>query len=114
MRAEAAANALGSRPEGAFALARALLAVRDGERAALLARLLRPRVRALAEAGKAGPAGKKLAKALLANALARIGGRPGRPRRCCRWRARSIATRPGPACGRWRRSCRSERDGEPR
>ena len=70
MRAEAAANALGGRPEGPLALARALLAVRDGERAALLARLLRPRVRALAEAG---PAGKKLAKAVLANALARIG-----------------------------------------
>jgi HEAT repeat protein len=73
MRAEAAANALGGRPEGPLALARALLTVRDGERAALLARLLRPRVRALAEGGKAGPAGKKLARAVLANALARIG-----------------------------------------
>jgi len=70
MRAEAAANALGARPEGPQALARALLAVRDGDRAALLARLLRPRVRALLEGG---PAGKKLAKALLANALGRIG-----------------------------------------
>ena len=70
MRAEAAANALGARPEGPLALARALLAVRDGERAALLARLLRPRIRALAEGGAAG---KKLAKAVLANALARIG-----------------------------------------
>jgi len=74
MRAEAAANALGARPEGPLAIARALLAVRDGERAALLARLLRPRVRALAEGGAAG---KKLAKALLADALARIGdGQP--------------------------------------
>ena len=48
--------------------------MRDAERAALLARLLRPRVRALAEGGAAG---KKLAKALLADALARIGdGQP--------------------------------------
>jgi hypothetical protein len=70
MRAEAAANALGARPEGPPALARALLAVRDGERAALLARLLRPRVRTLVDGG---PAGKKLARALLANALTRIG-----------------------------------------
>jgi hypothetical protein len=70
MRAEAAANALGGRPEGPLALARALLAVRDAERAALLARLLRPRVRALAEGGGAG---KKLSRAVLANALARIG-----------------------------------------
>ncbi|HEY7376552.1 MAG TPA: hypothetical protein VIF57_30615 [Polyangia bacterium] len=74
MRAEAAASALGARPEGPQAIARALLAVRDGERAALLARLLRPRVRALVEGGAAG---KKLAKALLADALARIGdGQP--------------------------------------
>ena len=70
MRAEAAAGALGARPEGPLALARALLAVRDAERAALLARLLRPRIRALAEGS---PAGKKLAKAVLANALTRIG-----------------------------------------
>ncbi len=70
VRAEAAAAALGARPEGALALARALIAARDGERAALLARLLRPRLRALTEAGAAG---KKLAKALVANALARIG-----------------------------------------
>jgi hypothetical protein len=74
MRAEAVANALGARPEGPQAIARALLAVDDGERAALLARLLRPRVRALAEGG---PAGKRLAKALLADAIARIGdGQP--------------------------------------
>ncbi len=70
MRAEAAANALGARPEGPAALARAMLAVRDGERAALLARLLRPRIRTLVESGAAG---KKLAKALLANAVVRIG-----------------------------------------
>jgi HEAT repeat protein len=70
MRAEAAANALGARPEGPLALGRALLTVRDGERAALLARLLRPRIRTLVEGG--APA-KKLAKALLANALVRIG-----------------------------------------
>jgi len=70
MRAEAAANAVGARPEGPLALARALLAVRDAERAALLARLLRPRVRALVDGG---PAGKKMSKAVLANALTRIG-----------------------------------------
>jgi hypothetical protein len=70
MRAEAAANALGARPEGPQALARAVLVVDDAERAALLARLLRPRARALAESGAAG---KKLAKAVLANAVARIG-----------------------------------------
>ena len=70
MRAEAAASALGARPEGPAALARALLAVRDGERAVLLARLLRPRIRTLVEGGAAA---KKLAKALLANALVRIG-----------------------------------------
>jgi len=76
MRAEAAANALGTRPEGPLALARALLAVRDAERAALLARLLRPRIRALLEggaAGKVGNVGKKLGKALLANLIGRIG-----------------------------------------
>src|SRR5262252_7466595 len=54
MRAEAAANAVVARPEGPQALGRALLAVRDAERAVLLARLLRPRVRALAESGAAG------------------------------------------------------------
>ena len=70
LRAEAAANALGARPEGPVALARALLAVRDGERAALLARLLRPRIRTLVDGN---PAGKKLARSLLANTLARIG-----------------------------------------
>ncbi len=70
MRAEAAANALGARPEGPQAIARALLAAREAERAALLARLLRPRIRALADGGAAG---KKLAKAVLANALERIG-----------------------------------------
>ncbi|HXU06620.1 MAG TPA: HEAT repeat domain-containing protein [Polyangia bacterium] len=74
MRAEATANALGTRAEGAQAIARALLAARDAERAALLARLLRPRIRALLDSG---PAGKKLAKAVLANALARIGAGEG-------------------------------------
>jgi len=59
-----------ARPEGPQAIARALLAARDAERAALLARLLRPRIRALADGGAAG---KKLAKAVVANALARIG-----------------------------------------
>jgi len=71
LRAEAAAGAIGTRPEGALALARALLAARDGERVGLLARLLRPRLRALADGGAPG---KKLAKALVADALARIGG----------------------------------------
>ena len=77
LRAEAAANALGARPEGPQALARGLVAVRDADRAALLARLLRPRVRALMDGGASG---KKLAKAVLANALARIGdGQPADP-----------------------------------
>jgi hypothetical protein len=77
MRAEAAANALGGRPEGPQALARGLVAVRDADRAALLARLLRPRVRALLDGGAPG---KKLAKSVLANALARIGdGQPADP-----------------------------------
>ena len=74
MRAEAAANALGARPEGPLALARALLAVRDAERAALLARLLRPRV-AHADRGRRGreEAGQGGAR----DALARIGdGQP--------------------------------------
>jgi hypothetical protein len=74
-RAEAAATALGARPDGASALGRALPGTRDAERAALLARLLRPRARALAEAGAAG---KKLARAIVEDALARIGrGGPG-------------------------------------
>jgi hypothetical protein len=77
MRAEAAANALGARPEGPQALARGLIAMRDPERAALLARLLRPRVRSLTDGGAAG---KKLAKAVLADAMARIGdGQPADP-----------------------------------
>ena len=77
MRAEAAANALGARPEGPQALARGLIAMRDPERAALLARLLRPRVRSLTDGGAVG---KKLAKAVLADALARIGdGQPADP-----------------------------------
>jgi hypothetical protein len=70
MRAEAAAGALAARADGAVAIARALLAARDDEHAALLARLLRPRVSALAAGGAAG---KKLARALVADAVARIG-----------------------------------------
>ncbi len=74
MRAEAVAAALAARPDGAVALARALPATRDPERALLLAKLLRPRARAVAE----GPNGKALARALVADALARIGrGGPG-------------------------------------
>ena len=69
-RAEAAAAALGERPDGALALGRALLASRDDERTVLLARLLRPRARAVAEAGAGG---KKLARALVNAALARVG-----------------------------------------
>ncbi len=79
-RAEAAATALGARADGALALGRALLATAaqhdDGERVALLARLLRPRARALAPSGGgagAGAAGKKLARALVSVALARVG-----------------------------------------
>ena len=69
MRAEAVAAALAARPDGAVALARALPATRDPERAVLLAKLLRPRAHAVAE----GPNGKRLARALVADALARIG-----------------------------------------
>ncbi len=69
-RAEAAAAALGARPDGALALGRALAAARDDERVVLLGRLLRPRARALAEAGAAG---KKLARTLVGTALARVG-----------------------------------------
>jgi len=67
-RAEAAAAALGSRADGALALARALIDVADPERAVLLARLLRPRARELAAAG---PAGRKLARALIDAAVTR-------------------------------------------
>jgi HEAT repeat protein len=69
MRAEAAASALGARAEAAFALARALIATADADRAALLARLLRPRLRTLIDGGAAG---KKLAKALVAAAIDRV------------------------------------------
>jgi len=76
-RAEAAASALGARADGALALGRALSAPRahhDDERVALLARLLRPRARELAQAGGgAGAAGKKVARALISMALARVG-----------------------------------------
>jgi len=67
VRAEAAASALGSRPDGALALARALIDAGDSDRAVLLARLLRPRARELAAAG---PAGRKLARALVDTAVA--------------------------------------------
>jgi len=74
-RAEAAAGALSTRPDGAQALARALPGVRDAERAALLAKLLRPRARDLADGGAAG---KKLARLVVDDALARLGrGGPG-------------------------------------
>ncbi len=69
-RAEAAAAALGARPDGALALGRALSTTDDDERVALLARLLRPRARLLLE-GSAG--GKKLARALVSMAVARAG-----------------------------------------
>ncbi len=69
-RAEVAAGALDARPEGALAIGRALLATGDGERVVLLARLLRPRARALAASGAAG---KKLARALVSAAVARAG-----------------------------------------
>jgi HEAT repeat protein len=69
-RAEAAAAALGTRPDGALAIARALAATRDDDRVVLLGRLLRPRARALAEAGAAG---KKLARVLVVAALGRVG-----------------------------------------
>jgi hypothetical protein len=70
MRAETAATALAARPDGVMAIARALLGAPDGERAGLLARLLRPRAGTLAGGGAPG---KKLARALVADALARIG-----------------------------------------
>jgi HEAT repeat protein len=70
LRAEAAANALGVRADGLAALARALLSVKEADRAALLARLLRPKARLLADSG---PAGKKLSRALVAGVLARLG-----------------------------------------
>jgi hypothetical protein len=73
--AEAAATALAGRPDGAFALGRALPETRDPERAALLARLLRPHARVVAEGGAAG---KTLTRALVADAVARVGrGGPG-------------------------------------
>jgi HEAT repeat protein len=77
-RAEAAAAALGARADGALALGRALASTEshhdhdhDG-RIALLARLLRPQARALLDKG-AGAAGKKLARALVSTAVARVG-----------------------------------------
>jgi hypothetical protein len=70
-RAEAAATALGGRADGAAALARAAIAATDPERIALLARLLRPKARALAESGAAG---KKLAREIVAAAIERLAG----------------------------------------
>jgi hypothetical protein len=70
-RAEAAATALGARADGAAALARAAITASDPERIALLARLLRPKVRALADAGAAG---KKLAREIVAAAVERLAG----------------------------------------
>lgn len=67
-RAEAAAGALGNRPDGAQALARALIDTADADRAALLARLLRPRARDLMAGG---PAGRKLGRAIIEAAVAR-------------------------------------------
>ena len=106
VRAEAAATALAARPDGAFALGRALPETRDPERAALLARLLRPRARAVAEGGAAG---KKLTRALVADAVARIGrGGPGADAtlalardldRGCRRRRAAGARRQGPEEG---------------
>ena len=69
-RAEAAAAALGARDDGALALGRALSTARDDERVALLARLLRPRARALSQAGAPS---KKLARVLVSLAIARVG-----------------------------------------
>ncbi len=74
-RAEAAAGALGNRPDGAQALARALIDTADADRAALLARLLRPRARDLMAGG---PAGRKLGRAIIEAAVARAADRPGR------------------------------------
>src|SRR6185369_7395447 len=71
-RAEAAAAALGARADGAVALGRALSMTEDDERVALLARLLRPRARALVQ-GEAGAAGRKMAAALVSLAVARAG-----------------------------------------
>jgi HEAT repeat protein len=71
-RAEAAAAALGGRADGALALGRALSTTEDDDRLALLARLLRPRARALAQ-GEAGAAGKAVARALVSKAVSRAG-----------------------------------------
>jgi hypothetical protein len=69
-RAEAAAQAIAGRPDAAATLARGLLAASDdADRAAMLARLLRPHTAAL---------DTKTARALRDAALARLGeGRPG-------------------------------------
>jgi hypothetical protein len=68
-RAEAAATALSTRADGATALAKAVVDTTEPERIALLARLLRPKARALAESGAAG---KKLAREIVATAVERL------------------------------------------
>ena len=106
MRAEAAANALGGRPDGTMALARAFVAVRDVDRAALLARLIRLRLRTLAEGGAAG---RKLSRALVASVLERI-ERDGTGAQVLLPLARELDREGTSAvCGRWPASCRNER-----
>ncbi|HXJ21136.1 MAG TPA: hypothetical protein VMT03_12970 [Polyangia bacterium] len=68
-RAEAAATALSARDDGAAALAKAAMTATDPERITLLARLLRPKARALAAAGAGG---KKLAREIVTAAVARL------------------------------------------
>ena len=93
-------------PKGALALARALLAMRDGERAALLARLLRPRLRALTEGGAAGRSWPRRCSRTRWPASATASA----ARRAAAARARDRSRRGRrPACARWRASCRSAR-----
>lgn len=72
-RAEAAATALGARPEAARAIGEALLDGTDDDRTQFLVKLLLPRVTELTTGGAAE---KKCARALVAAALAR-GADPG-------------------------------------
>ena len=62
-RAEAAANALGKRPEAGNALAQALIATRDRDRAEMVAHLLRPHLTAVDRGQK---------KQIIASATARL------------------------------------------
>jgi hypothetical protein len=62
-RAEAAANAIGKRPDAAAALARVLFEARERDRVELLARLLRPHV---------GQLDKKAGQRLVAEAMGRL------------------------------------------